>query len=59
MMLAASGPAHAAGGVDTGLRAIPRSSRELIVVTAPRASATEGTLTAEVRSAPGARAGSH
>ena len=55
MMLAVSGPARAASGADTGLRAVPRSSRELIVVTAPRASATSGTLTAEVRSAPGAR----
>jgi L,D-peptidoglycan transpeptidase YkuD (ErfK/YbiS/YcfS/YnhG family) len=55
MMLAVSDPARAASGADTGLRAVPRSSRELIVVTAPRASATSGTLTAEVRSAPGAR----
>jgi L,D-peptidoglycan transpeptidase YkuD (ErfK/YbiS/YcfS/YnhG family) len=55
MMLAVGGPARAASGADTGLRAVPRSSRELIVVTAPRASATSGTLTAEVRSAPGAR----
>ena len=55
VMLAVSGPASAASGADTGLRAVPRSSRELIVVTAPRASATSGTLTAEVRSAPGAR----
>jgi L,D-peptidoglycan transpeptidase YkuD (ErfK/YbiS/YcfS/YnhG family) len=55
MLLAVSGSARAASGVDTGLRAVPRSSRELIVVTAPRASATAGTLTAEVRSAPGAR----
>lgn len=55
MMLALSGPARAASGADTGLRAVPRSSRELIVITAPRASATSGTLTAEVRSAPGAR----
>ena len=55
VMLAVSGPARAASGADTGLRAVPRSSRELIVVTAPRASATSGTLTAEVRSAPGAR----
>jgi L,D-peptidoglycan transpeptidase YkuD (ErfK/YbiS/YcfS/YnhG family) len=53
--LTAGGPARAASGVDTGLRAVPRSSRELIIVTAPRASATAGTLTAEVRSAPGAR----
>jgi L,D-peptidoglycan transpeptidase YkuD (ErfK/YbiS/YcfS/YnhG family) len=49
------GPARAAGGADTGLRGVPRSSRELIVVTAPRASAKAGTLTAEVRSASGAR----
>jgi L,D-peptidoglycan transpeptidase YkuD (ErfK/YbiS/YcfS/YnhG family) len=54
-MLAVSGPARAVSGVDTGLRGVPRSSRELIVVTASRASATAGTLTAEVRSAPGAR----
>jgi len=53
--LAVSGPARAASGVDTGLRAVPRSSRELIVVTAPRASATAGTLRAEVRSGAGAR----
>jgi L,D-peptidoglycan transpeptidase YkuD (ErfK/YbiS/YcfS/YnhG family) len=57
MMLAVSSPgrAHAAAGVDTGLRAVPRLSRELIVVSAPRASATAGTLIGEVRSAPGAR----
>jgi L,D-peptidoglycan transpeptidase YkuD (ErfK/YbiS/YcfS/YnhG family) len=54
-MLTAAGQARAAAGVDTGLRAIPRASRELVAVTAPRASATTGTLTAEVRSAPGAR----
>jgi L,D-peptidoglycan transpeptidase YkuD (ErfK/YbiS/YcfS/YnhG family) len=53
-ILVLSGSASAASGVDTGLRAVPRSSRELIVVTAPRASATTGTLTAEVRSAPAA-----
>jgi L,D-peptidoglycan transpeptidase YkuD (ErfK/YbiS/YcfS/YnhG family) len=55
-MLAVSSPglAQAAAGVDTGLRAVPRSSRELIIVTAPRASSTAGTLAAEVRSAPGA-----
>jgi L,D-peptidoglycan transpeptidase YkuD (ErfK/YbiS/YcfS/YnhG family) len=53
-ILVLSGSSSAASGVDTGLRAVPRSSRELIVVTAPRASATAGTLTAEVRSAPGA-----
>jgi len=54
-VLTMTGSARAAGGADTGLRAVPRSSRELIVVTAPRASATTGTLTAQVRSAPGAR----
>jgi L,D-peptidoglycan transpeptidase YkuD (ErfK/YbiS/YcfS/YnhG family) len=54
-MLAVSCRARAASGVDTGLRAVPRSSRELIVVTASRASSTAGTLTAEVRSSPGAR----
>ena len=54
-VLALSGSARAAGGLDTGLRAVPRSSRELIVVTAPRASATAGTLTAQARSAPGGR----
>ena len=54
-MLAASGLARAASAVDTGLQAVPRSSRELIVVTAARASATAGTLTAEVRASPGAR----
>ena len=54
-MLAMSGSAYAAPGVDTGLPAIPPTSRQLIVVTAPRASATLGTLTAETRSAPGAR----
>jgi L,D-peptidoglycan transpeptidase YkuD (ErfK/YbiS/YcfS/YnhG family) len=53
-MVVISGAARAASGVDTGLRAVPRSSRELIVVTAPRASAPTGTLAAEVRSAPGA-----
>jgi L,D-peptidoglycan transpeptidase YkuD (ErfK/YbiS/YcfS/YnhG family) len=55
MMLAVSGPARAAPGVDTGLRAVPPSSRELIVVTATQPSATAGTLTAEVRSDPGGR----
>jgi L,D-peptidoglycan transpeptidase YkuD (ErfK/YbiS/YcfS/YnhG family) len=54
-MLAASGLAQAASAVDTGLQAVPRSSRELIVVTASRGSSTAGTLTAEVRSSPGAR----
>ena len=54
-MLALGGSARAASGADTGLRATPRSSRELIVVTAPRASATTGTLTADVRLGPGAR----
>jgi L,D-peptidoglycan transpeptidase YkuD (ErfK/YbiS/YcfS/YnhG family) len=54
-MLAVSGPARAASRPDTGLPAVPRSSRELIVVTAPRTSATAGTLTAEVRRGPGAR----
>lgn len=54
-MLVTSGSTRAAGGLDTGLRAVPRASRELIVVTAPRASATMGTLSAEVRSATGAR----
>jgi L,D-peptidoglycan transpeptidase YkuD (ErfK/YbiS/YcfS/YnhG family) len=54
-MLAVSGRARAASGVDTGLPAVPRSSLELIVVTASRASSTAGTLTAEVRSSPGAR----
>ena len=54
-MLAASGPARAAVRNDTGLRAVPRASRELIAVTAPRAASTAGTLTAEVRSAPGGR----
>jgi L,D-peptidoglycan transpeptidase YkuD (ErfK/YbiS/YcfS/YnhG family) len=54
-MVAMSGSAQAAPGVDTGLPAVPRTSRQLIVVTAPRASATAGTLTAEARPAPGAR----
>lgn len=43
-----SGSARAAR-FDTGLRAVPGASRELITVTAPRASATAGTLTAAVR----------
>jgi L,D-peptidoglycan transpeptidase YkuD (ErfK/YbiS/YcfS/YnhG family) len=55
LTLATSGPARAAGDIDTGLRAVPDSSRQLIVVTAPHASATAGTLTAERRSGPGAR----
>jgi L,D-peptidoglycan transpeptidase YkuD (ErfK/YbiS/YcfS/YnhG family) len=54
-MPALCGSTRAASGVDTGLRAVPRSSRELIVVAAPRASATAGTLSAEARSADGAR----
>ena len=53
--LATSGSAGAAGRVDTGLSAVPRATRELVVVIAPRASATAGTLIAEVRSAPGDR----
>ncbi len=53
--LALSCTARAASGVNSGLPAVPGSSRELIVVTAPRASSTEGTVTAEVRSSPGAR----
>ncbi|HEX5191736.1 MAG TPA: L,D-transpeptidase family protein [Solirubrobacteraceae bacterium] len=54
-LLATSGSTRAAGGLDTGLHAVPRASRELIVVTAPRASATMGTVSAEVRSGAGAR----
>jgi L,D-peptidoglycan transpeptidase YkuD (ErfK/YbiS/YcfS/YnhG family) len=54
-VLAASGLARAASAVDTGLPAVPRSSRELIVVTASGVSSTAGTLTAEVRTSPGAR----
>ena len=53
-VLALSCTARAASGVDSGLPRSQSSSRELIVVTAPRASSTEGTVTAEVRSSPGA-----
>lgn len=53
-VLALSCSARASSAVDTGLQAVPSSSRELIVVTAPRFSSTAGTLTAEVRSSAGA-----
>jgi L,D-peptidoglycan transpeptidase YkuD (ErfK/YbiS/YcfS/YnhG family) len=53
VLLALAGGADAAARDDTGLPAVPRASRQLIVVTAPRASATAGTLTAEARSGPG------
>jgi L,D-peptidoglycan transpeptidase YkuD (ErfK/YbiS/YcfS/YnhG family) len=54
-MLAMSCRVWAASGAATGLHAVPRSSRELIVVTAPHASSTAGTLTAEIRSSATAR----
>src|SRR5579875_667651 len=54
-VIAMGGPARAAAAADTGLPAIPRASRERVVVTARRASATAGTLIAEVRLAPGDR----
>jgi L,D-peptidoglycan transpeptidase YkuD (ErfK/YbiS/YcfS/YnhG family) len=50
--LTVSCTARAASGAGSGLRAIPPASRELIVVTAPRASSTAGTVTAEMRSSP-------
>jgi L,D-peptidoglycan transpeptidase YkuD (ErfK/YbiS/YcfS/YnhG family) len=54
-MLAVSCLARTAFAADSGLRAIPRSSQELIVVTASGVSSTAGTVTAEVRASPRAR----